>query len=81
MSVDWGELKLYSFVFYLVRILCRPLLVYYTSVVVVLDYIYREAVLPSNPALKSLYYFKDRSSIFTYKYKLIDLPAVFIFNR
>jgi hypothetical protein len=55
--------------------------VYYTSVVVVLNYVHRESILPLNPALKSLYSSKDRSSIFAYKHKAIDLPAVFVFNR
>jgi hypothetical protein len=55
--------------------------VYYTSVVVVLNYIHRESILSSNPALESLYNSKDRSSIFAYKRKAIDLLAIFVFNR
>jgi hypothetical protein len=54
--------------------------VYYTSVVVVLNYIYREFILSLNLALESLYSSKDYSFIFAYKYKAIDLPAVFVFN-
>jgi hypothetical protein len=55
--------------------------VYYTSVVVVLNYVHREFILPLNPVLESLYSSKDYSSIFAYKYKAIDLLAVFVFNR
>jgi hypothetical protein len=55
--------------------------VYYTSVVIMLNYAHREFILPSNPALESLYSSKDRSFIFAYKYKAIDLPAVFVFDR
>jgi hypothetical protein len=55
--------------------------VYYTSVVVMLNYVYKESILPLNPALESLYSSKDYSSIFAYKYKAIDLPAIFVFNR
>ena len=54
---------------------------YYTNVVIVLDYIHRETVLPSNSALESLYYSKDRSSILTSKREPIDLPTIFILNR
>jgi hypothetical protein len=80
MSVGWGELELYSFIVYLVCIFRRPFLVYYTSVVIVLDYAHRETILPLNPALKSLYGFKDYSSIFTWERKPIDLPAIFVFD-
>jgi hypothetical protein len=55
--------------------------VYYTNIVVVLNYVYRESILPSNPALESLYSSKDYSFIFAYEYKAIDLPAVFVFDR
>jgi hypothetical protein len=55
--------------------------VYYTSVVVVLNYVHRESILPSNPVLESLYSSKDYSSIFAYKRKAIDLPAIFVFDR
>ena len=53
---------------------------YYTSIVIVLDYAYRESILPSNLALESLYSSKDYSSIFAYKRKAIDLPAIFVFD-
>jgi hypothetical protein len=81
MSIGQGELKLYSFVFCLVRVLYRLLLVYYTSVVVVLDFIYRETVLSSNPALESFNYSKDRSSVFNSERKPVELSAVFILDR
>jgi hypothetical protein len=55
--------------------------VYYTSVVVVLNYIHRESILSLNLALKSLYNSKDYSFIFAYKYKAIDLSAIFVFDR
>ena len=54
---------------------------YHTSVVVVLDYVHRETVLPSNPALESFDYSKDRSSVFTSERKPVELPAIFILNR
>jgi hypothetical protein len=55
--------------------------VYYTSVVIMLNYVYRESILPLNLALESLYNFKDYSSIFAYKRKAIDLPIIFVFDR
>jgi hypothetical protein len=55
--------------------------VYYTSVVVVLNYVYRESILSLNLVLESLYSFKDYSSIFACKRKAIDLSAIFVFNR
>ena len=81
MSISWRELKLYSFVFCPARILCRPLLVYHTSVVVVLNYVHRETVLPSNPALESFDCSKDRSSVFASERKHVELPAIFILDR
>ena len=81
MSVGWGELKLYSFVFCPARILCRSLPVYHTSVVVLLDYAHRETVLPSNPALESFDCSKDRSSVFASERKPVELPAIFILDR
>jgi hypothetical protein len=54
--------------------------VYYTSVVIVLNYVYREFILSLNLVLKSLYSSKDRSFIFAYKYKGIDLSTIFVFN-
>jgi hypothetical protein len=55
--------------------------VYYTNVIIVLNYIYKEFILPLNLALKSLYSFKDYSFIFTYKRKAIDLLIIFVFDR
>jgi len=80
MSISWGELKLYSFVFCLAYILYRPLSVYHTSVVIMLDYAYRETVLSSNSALESFDCSKDRSSVFINKRKLVELPAIFILD-
>jgi hypothetical protein len=47
----------------------------------VLDHVYRETVLPSNPALESFNCSKDRSSVFISERKPIELPAVFILDR
>jgi hypothetical protein len=45
-----------------------------------LNYIYRETILPINPALKPFNSPKDCSSVFIYKYKPKELAAIFILN-
>jgi hypothetical protein len=46
----------------------------------VLNYVYRESILPLNLVLESLYSSKDYSSIFACERKAIDLLVIFVFN-
>jgi hypothetical protein len=45
-----------------------------------LNYIYKETILPINLALKPFNSLKDFSSVFIYKYKPKELAAIFILN-
>jgi hypothetical protein len=45
-----------------------------------LNYIYRETILPIDLALKSLNSPKDYSFVFIYKYKSKELAAIFVLN-
>jgi hypothetical protein len=45
-----------------------------------LNYIYKEIILPINLALKPFNSLKDYSSVFVYKYKPKELIIIFILN-
>jgi hypothetical protein len=45
-----------------------------------LNYVYRETILPINLALKPFNSPKDYSSVFIYKYKPKELATIFILN-